>query len=168
MAAETGGPGEMADETGGPGEMAARRDVQFIFSGNESPYSTYAKYNKILGRPVITEDVLSTLEARFHIVCLDGEDREQRVKYLDISLLTDEEYIGAWSSAYSKHLQQERGSETLWKRTSSRSNCREPIHRTKEYKFPLSSTDPARMHHLQCMQQVPQLLRTRPTRHAAI
>lgn len=69
-----------------------RKDAQFIFSGNCSPYRTYAVYDRVLGRFVITEDVLSTLEARFNIYRLDGDDRQQKAMFLEVPLLTESEY----------------------------------------------------------------------------
>lgn len=69
-----------------------RADAQFVFCGNTSPYAAYATYNKTLGRAVMSEDVLSTLEARFDIYRLDGDNREEKVDKLEVHLLTEDEY----------------------------------------------------------------------------
>jgi hypothetical protein len=67
-------------------------DVQVIILSNYSPYEIYAQWDKKTQRHVISEDVLSTIVDRFFIVRLDGDDTEERRKFMEPSTWTEEEF----------------------------------------------------------------------------
>lgn len=68
-----------------------RPDAQFIIASNPSPYETYAEYDRKSGRRVIPQSALNTIEARFHIIRLDGSDMDE--KFIDPEYLSDEEFV---------------------------------------------------------------------------
>jgi hypothetical protein len=67
-------------------------DVQVIILSNYSPYEIYGQWDRKTQRHVITEDVLSTIVDRFFIVRLDGDDTEERRKFMEPVTWTDEEF----------------------------------------------------------------------------
>ncbi|ELT92289.1 hypothetical protein CAPTEDRAFT_203953 [Capitella teleta] len=69
-----------------------RPDAQFIILSNNSPYSTYATTDQKTKIRRIKADVLSPLEARFNIIRLDGDDREQKVLYMDLPMLSETDF----------------------------------------------------------------------------
>jgi hypothetical protein len=69
-----------------------REDAQFIVLSNHSPYEVYAvwDYERKLRR--CRGDHLGPLEARFHIIRLDGDDLEEKVKWYDPQHLSQDDY----------------------------------------------------------------------------
>jgi hypothetical protein len=67
-------------------------DVQVIILSNYSPYEIYAQWDKKTQRHIISEDILSTIVDRFVIVRLDGDDAEERRKFMEPSTWTEEEF----------------------------------------------------------------------------
>ena len=70
-----------------------RKDAQFIVTGNNSPYETYAVRDKGTGAKFLSRDALSAIEARFQIIRLDGDDSEEKIKHVHVSLLSEDEYL---------------------------------------------------------------------------
>jgi hypothetical protein len=69
-------------------------DVQVVILSNYSPYKIYAQWDKKTQRHIISEDVLLTIVDRFVIVRLDGDDTEERRKFMEPSTWTEEEFQG--------------------------------------------------------------------------
>jgi hypothetical protein len=67
-------------------------DVQVIVLGNYSPYEIYAQWDKKTQRHIISEEVLSTIVDRFFIVRLDGDDTEERRKFMEPATWTKDEF----------------------------------------------------------------------------
>jgi hypothetical protein len=67
-------------------------DVQVVILSNYSPYEIYAQWDKKTQRHVITDDIVSTLVDRFFIVRLDGDDAEERRKFMEPFAWTEEEF----------------------------------------------------------------------------
>jgi hypothetical protein len=68
------------------------KDVQIIILSNYSPYEVYASWDKKFQRKVISDEVLTTFDTRFHTVRLDGDNAEQRRKWMLPTSWTEEEF----------------------------------------------------------------------------
>lgn len=66
-------------------------DVQVIILSNYSPYQVYAKYCKFKGTTHMSEDDLSALDQRFHIIRLDGDDDVEKLTWMVPSSLTPQQ-----------------------------------------------------------------------------
>ncbi|ELT94158.1 hypothetical protein CAPTEDRAFT_227980 [Capitella teleta] len=69
-----------------------RGDAQFIILSNHSPYDTYAVTDQKTKLRKINADVIEPLEHRFSIIRLDGDNREEKVKYMEVAKLNAEDY----------------------------------------------------------------------------
>jgi hypothetical protein len=71
-----------------PGAFIPRKDAQFIILSRKSPYEVYA--DKRMGRM----EYMSTLsiEARFHIINLDGNRLDDRIRFADPKALSQDEF----------------------------------------------------------------------------
>jgi hypothetical protein len=68
------------------------KDVQIIVLSNYSPYEVYASWDKKFQRKVISDEVLTTFDTRFYTVRLDGDNAEQRRKWMLPTSWTEEEF----------------------------------------------------------------------------
>ena len=69
-----------------------RDDAQFIVLSNHSPYEVYAVWDKEKRLRRCRGDHMGPLELRFHIIRLDGDDLEEKVKWYDPQHLSQEDY----------------------------------------------------------------------------
>lgn len=69
-----------------------RPDAQFVVLTNHAIYDTYAVYDRKTRLRKVKVDVIEPLMRRFHIIRLDGDDREERIKYMDPHELSHEDY----------------------------------------------------------------------------
>jgi hypothetical protein len=68
------------------------KDVQIIVLSNYSPYEVYASWDKKFQRKVISDEILTTFDTRFHTIRLDGDNAEQRRKWMLPTSWTEEEF----------------------------------------------------------------------------
>jgi hypothetical protein len=68
------------------------KDVQIIILSNYSPYEVYASWDKKFQRKIISDEVLTTFDTRFHTFRMDGDNAEQRRKWMSPTSWTEEEF----------------------------------------------------------------------------
>ena len=68
------------------------RDVQVIILSNYSPYRVYGVWDKKLQKSVMDEYVLTSLNDRFHIIRLDGDNDAERRAWTSPSTWSDQEF----------------------------------------------------------------------------
>ena len=66
-------------------------DVQMILLSNFSLYNNYAKYDRAMGRRVLSAELYNHLSARFHVFRLDGDDEDEKCKWVHHSALSRQE-----------------------------------------------------------------------------
>jgi hypothetical protein len=68
-------------------------DVQIIILSNYSPYETYAVTCHVSKRKFCPRDTVDPLESRFNIIRLDGDNREEKIKWMEPKHLAEEDYM---------------------------------------------------------------------------
>ena len=68
-----------------------RKDAQLIILSNLSPYNVYSNYRKGKDRRMESVDV-QAMEERFHIIRLDGDNLEEKRRFVDVEVLTPYEF----------------------------------------------------------------------------
>lgn len=69
-----------------------RPDAQIIILSNYSPYETYSVFDRAAGKRIITQTTRDTLEKRFNIVRLGGDDAEMKNEFVQMCELTPHEF----------------------------------------------------------------------------
>uniref|UniRef100_X1ZKQ0 Uncharacterized protein n=2 Tax=Capitella teleta TaxID=283909 RepID=X1ZKQ0_CAPTE len=77
-----------------------RWDSQIVVITNHSIYDTYAVRDGRTGLRKVKHHVIEPLLCRFHVIRLDGDDREERTEFYDPKELSQEDYLWSLNKAF--------------------------------------------------------------------
>ena len=69
-----------------------RADVQLYITSNKHPFHVYSQWSAERHCYIISKSDADTLRARFKIICIDGDEEADALKYIDTEEMTNEQY----------------------------------------------------------------------------